>query len=654
MKTLEILLCCMLFAGSLATHAQEYNSKFGKVTMEELTMEKCPMDFQAEAMVLFDYGSTSFTDNNNGLQLIFERITRIKIFSKAGFDHAEIEIPYYVEFDKLEEIYGLDAVTYTLENGVVKTTQLKPDAVFTKKINEHWMVQKFAMPNVAEGSVIEYRYRITSPYFFNFRDWQFQSNIPTLYSQYLIKMIPFYEYCYIFQGASKFDVFENYLSTFKRNMLGVEYPDNIFKFGMKNIPAFRDEAFITSVNDYIMKIDFQLAAVHPPNGGDYDIITTWPMLITELAKNPNFGGYQKSAVKNAESILLLLGLGGMSDAEKAETITNYVKSNFNWTGSAAKYTDKSVKEFLKVKTGNAAEINLFLCGMLNAAGLQAYPVILSTRSHGRIPIDYPFEQFMNYVIVSVNLNNHPVLLDATSSLCQFGMLPARCFNEKGLVVNKEKLEWVPLSDEIISDETDSVSITLNTNSDSARVNITRISNGHIALEYRGNYLENAEDFNEEIIDKDLTTIRAVTVNNESDIKKPFEISYGVQLGLETVGDKILITPFPGLTMTENPLKIGYRNYPVDFIYPRTRHFCMTMEIPEGYMLVLPESAIAVDDNLINITYKIEQRGDQALINGSYYFKKSKYIPTEYGRLKSHMSKIVDVFNNKVILQKKHI
>ena len=67
-------------------------------------------------------------------------------------------------------------------------------------------------------------------------------------------------------------------------------------------------------------------------------------------------------------------------------------------------TSKTAKEFLNTRTGNAANINLFLCSMLNEAGIQASPVLLSTRDHGKILKDYPFQQFINYVIVLAKID----------------------------------------------------------------------------------------------------------------------------------------------------------------------------------------------------------------------------------------------------------
>ena len=44
--------------------------------------------------------------------------------------------------------------------------------------------KKFAIPNVKEGSVIEVFYTLESPFVFQFRSWEFQSEIPKLQSEF--------------------------------------------------------------------------------------------------------------------------------------------------------------------------------------------------------------------------------------------------------------------------------------------------------------------------------------------------------------------------------------------------------------------------------------------------------------------------------------
>jgi hypothetical protein len=336
---------------------------------------------------------------------------------------------------------------------------------------------------------------------------------------------------------------------------------------------------------------------------------------------------------------------------KATAIYSYVKLNFNWDGFASKYTGKPLKEFIRSKTGNAAEINLFLCAMMNEAGVKAYPVILSTRSHGKIPIDFPFPQFLNYVIVLIDLEGKRYLLDATEPLACFGMLPARCLNEKGLIVIKDKTEWVDLVDEASSIEIDSVKITFNSNLDTVNLSAKVISDGHLALNLRGSYLSDAEEFQKELVSGEMRIKVPVKVSNQTESEKPFIYDYSIIMPVQTVSDKILIDPFPGLVPDENPLKMSSRNYPVDMIYPIANVFNSVIEIPKDYTFAEVIKDVNIDNALVKITYTTRNSADKLTIDGSYAFKKAVYLPHEYFELKRSFTTIVETFNNKIILQK---
>jgi hypothetical protein len=651
MKKPIIYLILFLTLVSSGVAAQVMPDEFGTVKPEYLSMTSYVLDDKAEAVVLYDFGKTFFYDSDYGFQIIFERTTKIKIFSKAGLKYATVEIPYYVENSQLEKVYDIDGYTFNFGGGGLQRTRLDPKTMYEEKVNEHWMVKKFEMPDVKEGSVIEFKYKVMSPYFANLHDWAFQHTIPTVYSEYTVGMIPFYEYSYICQGAKKFDVFKNATTSMKRNYAGMEFADNNYTFGMKNIPAFRDESYITSINDYLMKIDFQLAVVHHPNGAKVDYITTWPLLNEKLLKDADFGLFMKAVSRNAEDILATLNLGSKSPQEKAEAITDYVKGNFNWDGFTSKYTGQTAKDFLKTKTGNCASINLFLIAMLNAAGVQTYPVILSTRGNGKIPADFPFQQFLNYVVAMAMIDNKPVLLDATEPLSPFGMLPARCINEKGLIVNKEKTEWIPLTDQSIASESDSLHIVLTAGLDSATADFHITTTGHKALDYRSDFVDDQTEFEKDLFDEDLVMKSHVTAQNEKECIKPFIIEYKAGTAIETVGDKLLVTPFPGLVPAENPLRLNYRSYPVDMIYAETNLLHSVIDIPEGYKLAEIPKEVNEDNPSAAITYKVETSGDKIIVRGSYTFKKAVYQPSEYYNLKGAYTQIVQTLNNKIILVK---
>jgi hypothetical protein len=650
MKTsLLVFLLCVTFSGILPAQTQH---DFGKLNMDEINMTSYDRDKIAEAVVLYDLGNTFFTyEYEAGFEIIFERTTRVKILSKAGIKYGELEVPYFRSNDGHEEVYEIEGYTYNLENNQAKISRLNPENVYVEKVNENWSLKKFAMPDVKEGSVIEYRYKVSSPFYFNFQDWSFQGKIPEIYSEYTVRMIPFYEYSYIFQGAAKFDYYNNRKDNLKKNVGMAEYVDNIFTFGMRNVPAFRDEDYITSINDYIMKLDFQLAVIHHMNGSAENIVTTWPMLIQDLLKDNEFGLYMKSVAKNSEDILASIDLSSRNNREKAEKIYKYIMANYNWDGMQSKKTSKTVKEFLKTKTGNAANINLFLCSMLNVAGIQAYPVLLSTRDHGRIPKEYPFQQFMNYVIVLVNIDSVDIMLDATEPLSPFGMLPARCINDAGLIVAKEKTQWIPLEDHVESEVSDSGHIAFNEALDSATIDYNLTATGHTGLDYRSSYQSDPEEFKKEFYTDEMAVKKEISVMNEQAADLPFIHRYSVSLPVEMVGDKLLVNPFPGLVPTENPLKLPFRSYPVDMVYKNRHSFYTTLDIPKGYKYLDQNKSVSVDNNLVNIQYLIENRENQLVITGSYEYKKPVYLKHEYYDLKSFFTKIVETFNDKIVLVK---
>ena len=77
---------------------------------------------------------------------------------------------------------------------------------------------------------------------------------------------------------------------------------------------------------------------------------------------------------------------------------------------------------LKKNSGSVGDINLLLIAMLRRAGLQADPVVLSTREFGFNLASYPVLQKLNYVIARAKVNGKVYFLDAAHSQLGFGQL----------------------------------------------------------------------------------------------------------------------------------------------------------------------------------------------------------------------------------------
>lgn len=425
--------------------AQNATDNYGIITNNDLQISSCPYDELAEAVVLSDVASSHFEQDDNGFVVVYERVTRIKILKEAGIKWAKVEIPYYQHGDIYEQIDGLEGFTYNIENIEAKRTELDLNTTFVEKINDSWKLKKFEMPNVKVGSIIEFRYRIRSEYVFKLRDWEFQWKIPVLYSKYSIRMIPFYQYSWLLQGANKFDsqltVEEGGLPN---SFAGLSYNNVRSDFVMKNLPAFRDEEYISSMNDYIIKLHFQLSKVTQTTGISTDIVSTWPLLVTDFLKEPNFAGYMKKSQSVASKLFDLKTLATKTPLQKFDTVINYVKTHYKWDNTHGIYASKSVNSFMNDKQGNVAEINLFALGLLNAVGINATPVVLSTRSHGKIYTQYPLLDAFNYVAISAEVDGKTVLTDATDIYSSNFRIPEKCINGSGLLIKKDKTDWISL------------------------------------------------------------------------------------------------------------------------------------------------------------------------------------------------------------------
>ena len=187
-KKLLFILFCFSFSTVMS---QKF--EMGKVSIEELQEKEHPKDPSAAAAILFKTGVLDFNySQENGFQMVTKVRTRIKIYNKQGYEWANQQVKYYIETSESKETVNFsDAVTYNLENGKIVKTKLKSDGEFDNKINKFWGLKKISLPNVKEGSVIEFEYTLRSPNITTIDKWDFQTTIPVNYSEF-VTVIPEY------------------------------------------------------------------------------------------------------------------------------------------------------------------------------------------------------------------------------------------------------------------------------------------------------------------------------------------------------------------------------------------------------------------------------------------------------------------------------
>ena len=233
----------------------------GKVTLEELNEKQHKTDTSAVASVLFQKGKSYFVYSaNEGFMTITEVETKIKIYKKEGYDWANKSIAYYAPGEDNERVEFSKAVSYNLVDGKIVKTKLQKEGEFKEKVDKYYSRAKITMPAVKEGTIIEFVYRITSPYS-SFPDWNFQYSIPVNYSEFTT-LIPEY---FIFKNFTKgfLNPIIEKTSTNKtvnlsssqlvrqgraivpqRSDDSFSYREDITTYKLQDVPALNDESFV--------------------------------------------------------------------------------------------------------------------------------------------------------------------------------------------------------------------------------------------------------------------------------------------------------------------------------------------------------------------------------------------------------------------------
>ena len=427
---------------SLSLFAQNDIPAFGKVDKADLEMKQCPFDAAAEAMVLFDVAEVYCFLNLNSLtsrlSSQLERHVRIKILNNKGLDFANIHIPFIAE-NNTEGIKNLSAETINLDaTGNIIVTKVDKSSFFTKKMNKRYSEIIFAFPDVKVGSIIEYKYKDDADYLYAVRDWYFQQTIPVKFSRYILNFPN-----------------ELVISAQPHGVLSVDMKQtsnenrSIKTFSMSGVPALRDEQYISCNKDYLQQVVPYMVSLDLPGQVTHDLLRTWPRLVKNLMEDESFGLQLKKNIPRTSDLDAMLV--NISDPyKKMEIIHNYVKKNMQWNNMYGIWALDGVKSAWKDKKGTTGEINLILVNLLKDADIDAYPILISTRDHGRINIAIAdYDQF-NKVMAYVKIGEHIYVLDATDKYTPVQLIPFEVLYSEGLVIEKYdsyQWGWKPLWDD---------------------------------------------------------------------------------------------------------------------------------------------------------------------------------------------------------------
>jgi transglutaminase-like putative cysteine protease len=630
--------------------------EWGEVSTEVLRVRDYPADSNASAVILADYGNGRFTPNG---EFELQRHTRVKILDKGGYKSGTVTVPYYAE-DGTQSVDDVEGMTYTLDEGEVQRHELASDDVFEEDLDGGFEQVRFTLPSLEPGAVIEYQYELDSESLIQIPEWSFQRARPTLYSHYEVRVPTFLEYATLTRGTQRYDSVHT-----EQKQLG-RRTDVEKHWVMKDVPALREEPYMTTPEDYRSRIQLRAKLLRNPNTGEVlnRFMTSWPDLATTLLESESFGkglgegggglfGGEGAVAKGVNR----LTEGASSDSAKMRALYGYVQSSIEWNGRMSRVRDKDFDEILESKTGNSAEVNLLLISLLQNAGIEAHPVLLSTRDHGRTVPGYPIVRQFNTVIAAVQLPNREerVLLDATEPLCPVSMLPRRDLKPQAWLVRKENPIWIGIPSPSARRQ---IYIQGALNPDGTlKATLTVEDHGHRALRMR-KVLQD-RDPSEVLKDRVLenltgVSLSEVSVENQEAIGEPVKLTATLKSSgyAQAAGPMMYANPRVAAPIQENPFKREERTFPVDFAYPRRTTYTLSLDLPEGYEVKeLPESRrVRLPEEEGTFTRRTGAKSGRLMVRSAKNIRTPRIPPERYEALRTFFTEVVSAQSEQLVLE----
>jgi len=619
----------MLFL--VASVAGEDNVKFGKISPEEWQIG-APADYpEADEVVIFSLGHLEIKSDN----ILIDCHYRIKILTEAGAEKVgNRSIRWHKDYDKVKRF---SAHTITPDG---KKQEVGKDAIFTKTSGDY-LEKTFTFPGVKPGCIIEYSYTVINERFRYLSPWYFQTDIYTLKSSFSVSVPVGYVYNVLYQNVPPMfrePQVEERLDLDGNVSLGEMV--KTFTWNQRDLQPITDEPYMSSEDDYRSSLRFQIVS-YDYRGFKWDYWEGWDKKAEYLEKD--FGDFQ-NAKGDIQELAKQITSDLTTSKEKSRAIYDRLVSEYRTTNEYTNgyFDHEHMSELLETKSGTGEEKNLLLVQMHKDANIPAWPVMISTRDHAKLDPDNPDLRQFNYLIAFVQFGNEYKLLDCSSRLTPYGLLPPNCLVDGGLLLDGKESQLVKVRGQIIfSGRTDQTTMSIGAE---GLVTCSTLCSfrGYYASNYGKRY-ERAtpEDFVKENFLSNLNTeyqLGQYECRLDSADSFVMTVDYTAPDLVNRLDNNLVIQPV-GYAFRNNPFESKRRFFPVDFNYPFTYKNVVNIHLTDSVrQYILPVDTVITIPGA-SFTRACRQAGGAATVTTTLIIEKPEFLPAAYAQLRNFFDQV---------------
>lgn len=685
-KHLPFILCYFFLFSLLPNKLSAQRGKappleFGKVDLELLEGEEIAAFPNADAVILNDLGRVSIVMLQNSPKIVYTYIRRIKILTEAGKKYAEGLIE--VNESEGEAILEFKAISHKINaSGDPVSFPISRRKIKEERIKGVKRIYTFEFPFVEEGSIVEYSYQIRGKEINELRPWNFHQEIPVVQSEFQTFIPTFFEYVPLVKGNRNLIYeFQNKYqdrqspSDFRRSRLdrsndltdrsGIYGSRNMFgnfnAFIMVNVPSLKkgEEKEAFSLDTEGSQIALQLKKDRFRGHSSSVVFDNWAGLNKQMLKR-----YKHSKVKVKKKRIASTSSRIQKDSrgDRAIMRTAYAAAqrHIKWNG-AYETSSINVERALNKGEGNASDINMYLYYLLKEGGVDASPVLISTRDHGRVDPSYASLAQFNHIIVLVVLDGEEILLDASSDLERMDLLPQNDLNQFGFILNPGGGRWITLKSH---NKVNRVTYSRFTLDDEGQLDgKISVENREYSVVLEQKKLDEYEGKDEEYLLREILiglkdpTIYDrkldIPVNDKDPLIMSCELKTGDYVEIADGGEIIILKPMMIKAVLQNPFENQIRNTPVDFPYPLTDSHMIGIRLPKGYEIAQIPAPIRVvlPDNGGSFTFNVLHMKDVIHFTSAIHINQTTYPPEQYNGIRMFFEYVVNKHQEDIVLRK---
>jgi hypothetical protein len=655
MKYITFSILFLAFCLSANAQSIEPNLKWGKPTDQELQMTEYAADKDADAVVLCHKTDVRYQFINGDFRVFYYINVRFKVLKPEGKRVADRQIVYYVSNQlSKENVLGLKATAYNLENGKLVKTKMERQMIHEEELDKNQKVVKFSVPQVKVGTVFEYEYRIESDYFWNIRDWYAQQDVPVVYTNYHLAIPDWFEFNIEESGVNRLEsktAAESMTLLFHDEMEHIN--TTVYDFVGKNLPALKGDNFIWHVEDYGNKVTAELRGIYIPGAVHKNYTTAWTDIDVQIMNDDEFGGRLKKSSPLKDEIVAA-GIPNIVDKkERIAAVWQLLKSKVRWNGEYA-FWGMSASKVLKEGTGTNADINFLLINMLHDANIESIPVVMRTRDNGKLPLTYASLKYLNTFVVGVEMDGSSLAyLDGSSVDGYLNVLPAKLLADRARAVRKNAPgSWVNLQHEARARENTTVQTVLKADGQlEGKKTSMLIDEAAASLRRIWRLAKDSVEQIQKMQERDGIVIQSYQVEGRQDFSSVVKEEMTFTKQCDAAGDIIYLNPLVFVPLKESPFTTAERILPIEFPYKQTEIQNTIITLPEGY--VVEESPKPIIIKLDGATARLVCTVNGNMINMQYQMNISQtfFGPDRYQDLKSFFDKVAESTKNILTIKK---